>query len=379
MEKLQMKILWLGPRHSNRALFERRAVSQAATNWSRGFLKGLNENDCEIRVCTHCREQLWPFGDWWPGKEKDFDFDLPLKYAKYGNVPFARDRWLIRAYKKMVATQLSEFKPDVVLSYNLYPYHYSLGDIIARSGAKWVPIILDQEDPLKDDWVNFQYQTKEASAIIFVSYWAYQNCPSQLPLLHFDGGVVPWKGTFQKELNNTVVYSGLYDDQHGGLSDLFALIKAVKSKECTFVLTGKDSKNHLKKYIRGNNHIQYLGFLNDADLHDVQKNASVFINPRPPDSKANNMIFPSKLFNYISYGKPIVSTWMPGFSPEYRKLLLVPEPDCDVQTSADLIDKALEMALCERRAIYDMLRNWAEEKHSWSIQCANLFEWLRCL
>ena len=375
----QLRVLWLGPWHSDDALFGRKAVNQAATTWSRGLLQGLQKAGCEVRVCTHCREQYWPGGDLFPGNKEDFDKSLPFDYVKYINLPSMRNPTLVTAYKRMVAKQISEFKPHYVLSYNLHSYHCCLSDIINASGSKWIPIILDQDDPEDDNWAVFNKQSEGAAGYVFLSWWGYKNSPSRLPALHFDGGIERWLGEENAgKKERIVVYSGKYNEKYGGLDVLFDILKNVKIPDCKFCLTGKDAKGMLMKYLRKEKRAQYLGFLSDAALHDIQQKASVFINPRPPEISDNKMAFPSKLLNYISYGKPIVSTWTEGLAPEYKELLWCADSEENyVEQCAFLIDHALNAPKAERKLIYNKQKAWVESGHTWNMQCERLVNWLK--
>ncbi|MDA3924622.1 MAG: glycosyltransferase [Kiritimatiellae bacterium] len=377
--KLQsVKFLWLGPWHSDKALYGRKAVNQAASAWSRGLLHGLSQAGCDIRVCTHCREQYWPNGEIWPGHGGDFDRVFPLNYIKYVNLPGIRRASLIRAYRRMVAREITDFKPDVVLSYNLYSYHCCISDIVVDAGVKWIPVILDQDDPQRDNWQKFLRDSQGASAYVILSYWGYINCPSKLPILHLDGGVEKWRGSEEQQTNiKTVVYSGQYNDRYGGLDVLFRIFKAVKTQECQFVLTGKDPKDELRHYIPYEKRAQYLGFLKEEELDKIYGTASVFINPRPPDVSDNKMIFPSKLLKYLSYGKPVVSTWTDGLAPEFKKILLCSESVADyVNQTASLVDQALAMPRNEQKILCARTRNWVESGRTWKAQAQRLVDWL---
>ena len=323
--KRPINVLWLGPWHSDAALHGRKAVNQAATQWTRGLLRGLEDAGCLIRVCTHCSEQYWPQGDIWPGEPKDFDPTYPLQHVHYANLPFVREPWLAAAYQSMVAREVDSHRPDVVLSYNLAPHQCAVPDILAAQGIKWVPIILDQDDPEPDGWAAFRKQSRGASGLVFLSHWGFRHCPAEVPVLHLDGGVDQWRGKEgERHTAKTVVYSGKYDDRYGGLDKLFEVFAAVEVPGCQFVLTGKDPKNRLSRYLRAEPRAKYFGFVDEQILHTIHVSASAFINPRPPAVADNRMTFPSKLIHYLSYGKPVVSTWTDGLAPEYRDLLLVP-------------------------------------------------------
>jgi glycosyltransferase involved in cell wall biosynthesis len=86
------------------------------------------------------------------------------------------------------------------------------------------------------------------------------------------------------------------------------------------------------------------------------------------------MTFPSKLLEYLPYGKPIVSTWTEGLSPEYRDLLLVPEGNAP-EAFAHLIDEALIYSRDEQLALQRRISGWAST-HTWKIQAERLSTWI---
>ena len=371
-----LRVLWLGPWHSEQALYGRKAVNQAATRWSRGLLHGLSACGCEVRVCTHCREQSWPWGELVPGRFSDFDPTYPVRSARYLNLPVLREIMLGSAYLRMVKREAEAFRPDVVLSYNLEPYHCAVAGYLAQQKIRWVPIILDQDDPAPDAWAVFSRQAAGASGLVFLSYWGSQNCPLSLPRLHLDGGVDQWRGDEPVSAeNNWVVYSGKFDDRYGGLDALFEIFSRVKLQGCRFILTGKDPKGRLGAYLRREPRAEYRGFLAEPALHELHLRASVFINPRPPAVSDNRMTFPSKLLHYLAYGKPVVSTWTDGLSPEYRELLTLSETQ-EPAGYAALIERELGSGAEGRLAQLQRMKRWINETHTWDIQAARLVRWM---
>ena len=80
--------------------------------------------------------------------------------------------------------------------------------------------------------------------------------------------------------------------------------------------------------------IKYLGLLSENELHDMYEQADVFLNPRPVNMPGNENNFPSKLLNYLSWKKPIISTWTKSLSPEYKEILHITEDNPQAFSSA---------------------------------------------
>ena len=112
------------------------------------------------------------------------------------------------------------------------------------------------------------------------------------------------------------------------------------------------------------------------ELHRLHVQASAFLNIRPPEISDNKMIFPSKILNYLSYGKPTVSSWTPGLSPEYREFLLVPK-DHTAEGFAQKIDEVLNWTAEERVAYKEKLAKWFPSTHTWDVQAQRLIDWLQ--
>lgn len=373
-----LKILYIGPWASDQALFARKATNQAATQWARGLINGLLENGAEVRVCTHCREQVWPLGELRPGRREDFHEACGLRFSSYWNVPLARDAFLSGVYRKMIRDEVTECRPDIFLLYNMEPYHCAASDVLTALQVPWIPIILDENEVGEKGWERFTARVRDAAGLIFLSYWGFAHCPLTLPKLHLDGGVAPGRMQqgigVQGQPRKTVVYSGVYDEGYGGLQKLFEIFSAVRNQACRFLLTGKDAQGNLKKYLKRDPRVEYLGFLSRDALMRVHAEASVFINPRPRQDSANRMTFPSKLLDYLAYGKPTVSTWTEGLAPDYRNLLLVPEQDTP-EAYAALIDEALSESPDSRLKRENSIADWVST-HTWEDQAKRLIQWI---
>ncbi|MGC3999847.1 MAG: glycosyltransferase [Anaeromyxobacter sp.] len=98
---------------------------------------------------------------------------------------------------------------------------------------------------------------------------------------------------------------------------------------------GKGHNELVGRAVARDSRIRFFGLVPEAELERLAGLATAFLNPRPPELTASAHNFPSKVLEYLSYGHPVVSTWTPGLSPEYRDVLVL--------TDARAEDLALRM------------------------------------
>ena len=92
------------------------------------------------------------------------------------------------------------------------------------------------------------------------------------------------------------------------------------------------------EYADKNNKIRFYGFLSSRDeLRELQEKATMLINMRDPKEEASKFCFPSKLFEYMLTGKPVLSLKLMGIPQEYFQYLVNVD-----STGAKDIAKAIE-------------------------------------
>ena len=147
----------------------------------------------------------------------------------------------------------------------------------------------------------------------------------------------------------------------------------IKRDDFELWISGFGDKIELKKSSIKDKRIKYFGMLNNDQLHDVYQKANVFLNPRPVNIPGNipgtENNFPSKIFEYLSWKKPIISTWTKGLSPEYRKILHIAEDNPLAFSSAIINHIGIEYE--------DMSKHekWFKEK-TWKKQAINLLKFI---
>lgn len=375
-----MKILWFGGVFSQKALKKYDAINQASQKWSIGLLKGLkNSGEVDLHVASFRNDQLWPKGALYPGNLEDFSELFPSFIIKYLNIPLIREKHLQFQYRMNIEKITNLYQPDIIMCYNLYPWHVVAINSFKKfnKSVKIVPVILDEKNPENDKWKHFSQKARNADGLVFLSYWGYTHCPLEVPKLHLDAGDEMWRctGISEEKSKKTILYAGKFEERYGGLKLMAHIFSEIKI-DCNIVLCGKANPFLIDKYFSHDRRIKYLGFLDERQLDQVHKEADVFLNPRPPEVEDNRMIFPSKILNYLAYGKPVVSSWTDGIAPEYKEFLLVPD-DNSPRSYAKKIESVMEWDDERRQSYTEKIRKWFIANKTWHLQSEKLLNWLK--
>ena len=357
----------------------RLAPNQAGAKWSWALLDALTQLGIHVEGISHCPEQMWPRGKkfWVPATGWAIE-----KYTAHGigyfNLLWIRERFLAWQYRRKLKQVFSSHPPfDAVLGYNIiFPQDIAVTEVAKRLGIPYFGIILDGEDPRRDNWRGLLQNTKHATGLVFLSHWMAQNYPQLLPTLHFDGGGGEWKGekAIRMRENKLVVYTGGFDESRGG-DFLVEVVRQLKCKETRIVLCGKCDRG--KTYARFGNdpRVEVKGFVSETEMDDWCCRASLFLSTRDSKYGDNIVNFPSKIPNYLAYGKPIVSTWLPSLAPAYRTVLDVIDEQDPVIFAA-----RIEHLLAQPDEYYleksKQIEAWYCAEKTWLKQTGKLLEWM---
>ena len=114
-----------------------------------------------------------------------------------------------------------------------------------------------------------------------------------------------------------LMYSGMVNFGYG-IQELIDSLGLLNDKFELWITGSGDAKDYVVSESRKNKTIKYYGFLPTRDeLLNLQSKSSIFINLRNPKEEASKYCFPSKLFEYLMIGKPIVSCRLGGIPNEY--------------------------------------------------------------
>lgn len=378
----RLRILYLGPCNSDLALQGDHAASLSATKWSRGLLHALRDM-ADIVVVTHIVERCWPKGRflWGSADSALYDSSMEVHPIGYPTLPFIGDFWLTASYVSKVRKMVSEHKVDVVLCYNcMQPYHIAAMREAQRLGVPTVPIILDGDDPRPDNWGKLLEETRYASGIAMLSWWIYEKFPTSCPKLHLDGGADGWKGGQmlqpRKEGPFRVVYTGALA-RWSGADFLLDIVEKCNRPDVRFIVCGKVEPGEADALSQCPN-VELRGYVSERELQEICEDADAFLNIRDPRLGDNILNYPSKLPQYMAYGKPVVSNRLSSLAPDYDRLLFVDDSSSPEGFLAKLDDALAETEHARLQRFTD-IHNWFVSKKTWQVQAARLLEFLKGL
>ena len=372
--------LWLGGVFNESTMLESSAVSPAANRWQEGLLQGIIDQSYPVHLLSYLPEPLWPRGKYRPGSYDDLNPCFNSRLITYWNMPFLRSHSLcqghLAAFREVCE---KKGKPRVVLSYNPTPHAVEVGlEAQKNYQIPWIDICADHFHP-GPDWLQYSSGASLAAGHVFLSYQAFQECPFPKKF-HLDGGVSqirfnpeikPYKEPKNKKI---VLYSGMMS-VWGGVSFLLKAFEKIQDPNIELWICGHGSNSDIKAILKRDSRIRFFGLVSESRLQEIYKQASVLVNPRPSKVPGNTMNFPSKILEYLSYGKPIISTWTSGLSPEYRDVLEILKEeteDCLARTIDNVLHWPDFKIECNSNRIYLFLL----KKKTWVHQAKKLIEWL---
>ena len=383
-----LNILYIGPNDSEWAQMNR-PVSLAGAKWARGFLTALSKF-AKVTALCHTYEVAWPRGKvFWRGYDKRlYPKGWDCVSVSYPVLKVVREWWWRFAYSAKAKRIVKEKKMDVVLIYNCYEsWQVPVLRAIKATcpGVKIVPIILDGDDPRKDNWQWMKNAARYSDAFVALSWWVYQNIPANTgkSAYHFDGGADGWRGLrdekWGKRKEKVLVHTGALD-QWRGLDFMAKVVDIITRKrdDVKFVFCGKSSEKAIRSKFGDNPKVELRGFVSEAEMGEICNSADVLLNVRDPNHPDNILNYPSKLPHYLSFGRPIISTRLASLSPEYEDVVHYPKNDT-VEAYVEKIEEVLGMDSVAKRNEYDMINKWFISHKTWDLIVKDLISWLETI
>ena len=130
--------------------------------------------------------------------------------------------------------------------------------------------------------------------------------------------------------NNAIMYSGKLDVEYGIDLLLHAFMKIPNPSLELWFTGGGNAEKLIKQCAIKDPRIKFYGFLpSRKDVLEKQMEASLLVNMRRPSEPASAYCFPSKLFEYMASGIPVLSFKLEGIPTDYYEHLIIADDETE--------------------------------------------------
>ncbi len=181
--------------------------------------------------------------------------------------------------------------------------------------------------------------------IYFTKYMSEATNPKNKPYIVVEG--LPDIRAVSEELSaverrENIFYAG-YLLAENGIDVLLEAFLLLENPDVQLTLCGTGAMvDEIEEYAKKCKRIRYLGQLPNDRVLQLEREATLLINPRKPESLLTRYSFPSKTFEYLTSGTPAIITRLDGIPDEYYDYCYV----CDVsspETLAADLEKVLSI------------------------------------
>lgn len=171
------------------------------------------------------------------------------------------------------------------------------------------------------------------------------------------------EGIFNNNLNlsevpksKAIMYAGTLSYEYG-VKHILEIFEQIKDEELQLWLFGDgDMKNDIKEFCSKDKRVKYFGFKPREEVFEYEKKAKLLINIRNPKDEYTMYSFPSKTFEYMVSGTPVLTTKLKGIPEEYYDYLYTVN-----EYKLDTIKKKIEEILSKPQSELDSMGKKARQ------------------
>lgn len=335
------------------------ALTFASNNHQLSIVEGLNENLNNNLFClTRISVPYYP--EYGKIFIKDYCIDEKTKIVGFVNIRFLRKITSINRIYKNVVKLIKKYNIKNIISYELpYDFDIVMKKIKKKFKNKVNTIVIIPDIPSimlnygKPSLISKLIASSENNLHHYDKFVVLTSQMIEYLKLNKDNCYV-MDGLFSKKVIDfdnieykkgdckTILYTGTLRKEFNILQ-LVRAFKLIKTDEkiCLEIAGSGDGVEEILKASQEDNRIKYLGVLDKEQIRIKQKNATILINPRKPDSADSKYSFPSKTIEYMLSGRPLIMSYLPGMDKKYFDYIF--ELDC---SSDEAMARSIEKVIC---------------------------------
>lgn len=163
----------------------------------------------------------------------------------------------------------------------------------------------------------------------------------------------------------SLLYTGRLNRRYGLLNLLDAMDRIPDSDIELWICGSGELEDEIRTRARKDSRVRFLGFVPHEKSLQLQRKATILINPRTNEGAYTKYSFPSKTLEYMVAGKPVLMYRLDGIPKEYDSYLYyIPDETADsiAQSILQLKGMSPEERLQIANAAKDFVLNSKNEK-----------------
>ncbi|MFN2603256.1 MAG: glycosyltransferase [Gemmatimonadaceae bacterium] len=236
-------------------------------------------------------------------------------------------------------------------------------------------------------WLQIQ-SMRRFDGLIVVTQRMVEDFAPNVPHIQMEGAIpdtqpvtvrIGAEPASSEETEFIVMYSGSLSS-FKGTPLLIESFEHLKGDQYRLWITGSgESLDLVEAASRRDKRISYLGRLPYEEVLDLYHSASVLVNPHATEVASARYVFPSKLLEYLTAGRPVISTLSaPEVALTYGPYIFALREE-EPQALARLIEGVASLSAEERRLAGENGRQFVLENKRWSSQGKRIASFLSAL
>lgn len=176
----------------------------------------------------------------------------------------------------------------------------------------------------------------------------------------------------------TVLYTGTLEQRYGILNLINAFTKIEDPEYRLWICGDGNTKQDIINFSKKDNRICYLGLKPHNEVVELQKQATLLINPRNSESNYTKFSFPSKTMEYLASGTPTLIYKLEGIPEEYYKHTFTVN-DNSIEVLKNKIIEVCELHKNTREEFGQQARKFIIEEKNPAVQCTKIIEMIKNL
>ncbi len=264
-------------------------------------------------------------------------------------------RWLKKKYGCEIITLLADLPID---------------DTIGRKGISF--LLRKYFDKLAQESIMY------CDKVIALNKSAVEIFAPSSDFIIVEGGIDP---TEMYDISNkkfqikNILYSGALVE-YSGIINLIEAMRFVKDSEVVLDIYGRGQlEEYVKQCSENMKNVNYYGSVDSETIKKMQYEAYLLVNPRPVYDPISIVTFPSKIFEYMISGTPILTTRLNCFTPEYFDKMFFVETN-EPKELSEMINYIMSLPIDKLQNIALLAKQFVLREKTWDIQGKRIYEFI---